>query len=166
MKRQLFAYELMFGHLARNDILPLPRGIPVLIMRKSKPKLAIVDASQGWVEAARRIGEYPAATDRSGKWVCFTNEADTPRMWRLVATATTAGLLGSFSDMAPARKGSDARVIEVHTYDWKDADDVRRVRDELRKLGYVNPIPYKTDTDTEAGIYKQTGFKRFSRYFE
>ena len=166
MKRQLFAHELMFGHIEGNDILWFPKGKPVLAMRKSRPKLAIVDPSEGWVEAARRVGEYPSPTDRSGKWVCFTNEQDAPLMWRLVAVATRAGLLGSFSDMAPARKGSDARVIEVHTYDWKDADDVRRVRGELRNIGYVKPIPYKTDIDTEAGIYKQTGFKRFSRYFE
>jgi hypothetical protein len=135
-------------------------------MRKAKPKLALVDPAGRWVEAIRRVGEYPTATERSGKWVCFTNEEDAARMWRLVAAATTAGLLGSFSDMGPARKGSDARVIEVHTYDWKDADDVRRVREELRRIGYFNPIPYKTDTDTEAGIYKQTGFKHISRYFE
>jgi len=135
-------------------------------MRKRKAKLVVLNPSDVWIEAARKVGTYPDATERSGKWLCFTNEQDAEQMWRLVALATREGLLGSFSDMSPARAGSDARVIEVHTYDWQDAADVRRVRAELHKIGYVNPIPYKTDVDTEAGIYKQTGFKRISRYFE
>lgn len=133
-------------------------------MRKAKPKLLVLDRRDDWVQAQREVGDYPAATRRSGKWICFTNEKDAEQMWRLVASATKAGHLGSFSDLGPARK--ETRVIEVHTYDWTDADDVRRVRAELRQIGFIDRIPYKTDTDTEAGIYKQTGFKRFSRYFE
>lgn len=135
-------------------------------MRKANPKLAVLDPRSPWLHATRQVGDYPTATERSGKWLCFTSEQDAARMWSLIAAATRSGLLGSVSDMAPARIGSDTRVIEVHTYDWKDADDVRRVREELRSIGYPDPIPYKTDTDTEAGIYKQTGFKRISRYFE
>ena len=128
--------------------------------------MVVLNPTDHWVEATRTVGHYPDATERSGKWLCFTNEQDAEQMWSLVARATRDGLLGSFSDMTPARPGSEARVIEVHTYDWHDAADVRRVRVELRRIGYVNPIPYKTDTDTEAGIYKQTGFERISRYFE
>jgi len=95
-------------------------------VRKAKPKLLVLDGKENWVKAKREVGDYSAATDRSGKWICFTNENDAEQMWRLVASATKAGRLGSFSDMGPARK--ETRVIEVHTYDWTDADDVRRVR--------------------------------------
>jgi len=135
-------------------------------MRRAKPKLLVLDTKESWVRATREIGDYPAATERSGKWVCFTRKGDAETMWGSVAAATKAGRLGSFSDMGPERQDSDARVIEAHTYDWSDVEDVRRVRAELREIGYVDRIPYKADVDTEAGIYKKTGFKRISRYFE
>lgn len=135
-------------------------------MRRAKPRLLVLDTKESWVRATRETGDYPSATERSGKWVCFTRKSDAETMWRLVAAATKAGHLGSFSDIGPERPDSDARVIEVHTYDWSDVDDVRRVRTGLRQIGYVDRIPYKTDVDSEAGIYKKTGFKRISRYFE
>ncbi len=133
-------------------------------MRRGKPRLLVLDSKEDWIQAKREIGDYPAPSERSGKWICFTNEMDAEEMWRLVASATKAGRLGSFSDMGPVRK--DTRVIEVHTHDWTDEDDVRRVRMELRRIGYVDRIPYKADAETVAGVYKQTGYKRISKYFE
>ena len=135
-------------------------------MRKGRPKLVALHPDDAWVEASRRVGEYPAATERSGKWLCFIDQQDADRMWGLVAVATRDGLLGSHSDMGPPRTGSGGQVIEVHTYDWTDADDVHRIREELRRIGFVNAIPYKADADTAAGIYKETGHKRISKYFE
>src|SRR5487761_70176 len=134
-------------------------------MRRAKRKLVAVDPDQPWLEATRRVAGYPTTTERSGKWLCFIDEQDAQTMWHLVAAATRDGRLGSHSDMGPPRSGSGGQVIEVHSYDWADVEDVRRVREELRRIGFVSSIPYKADSDTAAGIYKQTGHKRISRYF-
>ena len=54
-------------------------------------------------------------------------------------------------------------VICVYTYDWTDKKDMKRIREELRKLGITNKIPYKTDDDPR---YAARGDKGISRYYE
>jgi hypothetical protein len=66
----------------------------------------------------------------------------------------------------PLSKDPRKRVICVYTYDWTDEEDVRRIREELRKLGVVNKIPYKSDGDTLSGKYRITGHRRISKYYE
>jgi len=44
--------------------------------------------------------------------------------------------------------------------------DVKRIREELRKLGVRNKIPYKSDEDTLRGGYRVTGHTRISKYYE
>jgi hypothetical protein len=87
-------------------------------------------------------------------------------MWQKVAKATEAGELGSFSVLRRARPNLDGRVIEVHTYDWVDEADVRRIREVLRDIGWVSRIPYKADSESSAHIYRETGFARISKYYE
>lgn len=58
-----------------------------------------------------------------------------------------------------------ARVICVYTHDWTDRDDVMRVREELRKLGITNGIPYKADEDTLKGKYATLGYGRVAKYW-
>jgi len=45
-------------------------------------------------------------------------------------------------------------------------NDVKRVREELKRLGITNKIPYKSDEDTLAGKYRITGYKNISKYYE
>jgi hypothetical protein len=92
-------------------------------------------------------------------------------VWAKIKHATEDGRLGDSAKVATARPNphvSDPsnKVICVHTYDWTDEEDVRRIRDELRALGIVAKIPYKTDRDTSAGRYAKRGQRRISKYYE
>jgi hypothetical protein len=58
------------------------------------------------------------------------------------------------------------RLICVYTYDCTDLDDVRRVRQRLRELGFTKKIPYKTDSATANGRYSQNGNKKVSLFYE
>jgi hypothetical protein len=92
-------------------------------------------------------------------------------VWQKIKAATEAGKLGDSAKVATAKPNQFAadpnkRVICVYTYDWTDVDDVRRVREELRKLGFVAKIAYKADEDTYAGRYEVHGHKRISKYYE
>lgn len=40
-----------------------------------------------------------------------------------------------------------------------------RVREELRKLGITNGIPYKADEDTLKGKYATLGYGRVAKYW-
>jgi len=124
-----------------------------------------------WLSAERKAGEYPAHTERGGKWLLFVPVSQIDEVWAKVKDATEKGLLGGSSKVATAKPNPnatnhDSKVICVYTYDWTDEEDVRRVRAVLRELGIVANIPYKADNDTLAGNYANRGQKRISKYYE
>ncbi len=117
------------------------------------------------------MGRYPRGTPRSGKWLFWVKEDDVDEVWARIREATERGRLGSQSKVATARPNPlavdpDKRVICVYTYDWKDKTDAMRIREELRKLGITQQIPYKTDEDTLKGKYRAKGHTRISKYYE
>jgi hypothetical protein len=124
-----------------------------------------------WIYAIREKGEYPKSTPRGGKWLIFVNPKDVDEVWLKIKKAVEEGKLGGSAKVATAKPSpsagkSDAKVICVYTYDWTDEEDVKRIREELRKLGITNRIPYKTDEDTLKGKYRITRHKRISKYYE
>lgn len=124
-----------------------------------------------WIYAMRKKGEYPKSTVNSGKWLIFVDKNDVDRVWNTIKQATEDGLLGDSSKVATAKPNTLAtdpnkKVICVYTFDWTDEEDVKRIREELRKLGITNRIPYKADEDTLSGKYQVMGHRRISKYYE
>ena len=92
-------------------------------------------------------------------------------VWRKIKKATEEGKLGDSAKVATAKFNPNAtnhntKVICVYTYDWTDTEDVKRIREELRKIGITNKIPYKADKDTLRGKYRIRGHTRISKYYE
>ena len=124
-----------------------------------------------WMYAQRKEGTYPAHASRGGKWLIFVSSHIAQATWNKVRTALEEGRLGSLAKASTAKHGprsQDSRhgVICVYTYDWKDREDVERIREELRKMGITRKIPYKTDEDTERGTYSASGSEKISKYYE
>ena len=123
-----------------------------------------------WLYAERKRGQYPKATTRSGKWLVFVPVSQVDEVWAKIRYATEDGRLGDSAKVATAKPNPNAsdrskKVICVYTYDWTDEADVL-IRDELRALGIVSKIPYKTDRDTSAGRYARRGRRAISKYYE
>src|SRR2546425_12674646 len=102
-----------------------------------------------WLYAENLKGNYSEPTPTSGKWLLFVPNQDIDAGWTRVKEATKAGRLGGDSKVSTAKPNPNAvdpshRVICVYTYDSEDEDDVMRVREELRRLGFTDKIPYKT----------------------
>lgn len=124
-----------------------------------------------WIYAVRRKGKYPEPTVRSGKWLIFVERENVDEVWFKVKKAVEEGRLGDSAKVSTAKPNplaSDPKkyVICIYTYDWTDEKDVRRIREELRKLSIVKKIPYKSDEDTLSGKYRITGHKGISKYYE
>lgn len=124
-----------------------------------------------WLHAFRQTAGYPESTNRSGKWLIFVPLSRVDGFWQRIKTATQEGRLGDEAKVATAKSNPNAtdhsrKVICVYTYDWKDKEDVMRIREQLRKLGVHWKIPYKADEDTDAGKYSKRGHLRISKYFE
>ena len=123
-----------------------------------------------WIRAVTPSRGYSTATQRSGKWLLFVPRDQVDEAWEKVRRALERGRLGGSAKVSTARPNPNAadsenHVICVYTYDSDDVDDVMRIRDELRKLGFVNKIPYKTDEATVAGRYRVRGHRRVSKYY-
>ncbi len=124
-----------------------------------------------WINVKNEAGNYPKTTDKIGKWLIFVPVESIDSFWAEIKKATEEGKLGQASKVATAKSNPNTidpkrRVVCVYTYDWTDETDVRRVREELRKLGVTNKIAYKSDEDTLKGKYNATGHKRISKYYE
>ncbi len=124
-----------------------------------------------WIYAIRKKKEYPKPIVRSGKWLIFVDKKDVDALWAKIKKATGEGKFGDSSKVATAKPNPnaanpDTKVICVYTYDWTDEKDVKRVREELRKLGITNKLSYKADEDTLAGKYRIMGHKKISKYYE
>lgn len=44
-------------------------------------------------------------------------------------------------------------MLCVYTYDCDDVDDVMKIRSHLREMGFKRTTSYKSDEQTNAGIY-------------
>lgn len=124
-----------------------------------------------WIYAIRAHGEYPPATERSGKWLVFAPWSEIDEVWRDIKAATETGKLGGSSKVATNMRtwmaaDPENSVICVYTSDWQDEEDMTRIREELRALGITRKIAYKSDEDTLAGKYKSTGHSGFSKRYE
>ncbi len=122
-----------------------------------------------WLGAECKTDNCKKPTKRAGKWLIYLSLGRVDEFWAKVKHATEEGRLGYRSKVSTARinplASSKAKLIVVYTYDWTDKGDVMRVREELRKLGIIRKMPYKTNEDTLAGKYKNTTKARISKYY-
>jgi len=125
-----------------------------------------------WIYAKRKKGKYPEPTPRGGKWLVFVNVKYVDEVWAKIKKSVEKGKLGDSAKVSTAKPSplagkSKTHVVCVYTYDWSDEKDVKRIREELRKLGITNKIPYKADEDTLSGKYRITGHRKsISKYYE
>lgn len=124
-----------------------------------------------WLYAVREPPAEVTPPRNSGKWLVFVDRSQLDEVWETIAGATREGRLGDSSKVSTAMPNPNALdpgkgVICVYTNDWEDVADVRRVREELRRLGVVRKIPYKADEDTARGRYQIKGHTRISKYYE
>lgn len=111
-------------------------------------------------------------TERSGKWLIFTPLNKLDEKWALISRDTESGKLGIAAKSATGKsnslaKNSFIKVICVYTYDSADKDDVLKVRERLRFLGFINKLYYKTDQATTQGLYSSNNqSKPISLYYE
>jgi hypothetical protein len=121
-----------------------------------------------WIESTAPSGNW---SENSGKWLLFISTGRVDSVWRIIDLETKAGRLGIAAKVATAKHNelstsTSVRLICVYTYDCTDLDDVRRVRQRLRELGFVKKISYKTDAATIEGKYAQNGDRKISLFYE
>jgi hypothetical protein len=114
-------------------------------------------------------GSAPEAIEdeKAGKWLIFQEPGLIDSAWKKVRDATVALDLGISAKVSTSKPNPESRdnrkVIYVYTKDWADEEDVMRVREKLRTLGFSERIGYKRNIETFAGQYAKKG-KRVTYY--
>jgi hypothetical protein len=116
---------------------------------------------------APRVGTRRLAP--GGKWLLFVDRVNVDEVWAKIVPMVKQGRLGHLAKVATARPNPNGRkpnkhVICVYTDDAEDREDVLRVREELRQLGFIAPISYKPDVTTMEGKYEGSG--RIATYYQ
>lgn len=101
--------------------------------------------------------------DQVGKWLLFVPGNAVDEAWKKIRDETMQGTLGISAKVSTAKPNPDSRdersVIYVYTRDWADEEDVMRVRERLRNLGFEERIGYKRNIETYRGEYSEEGRK-------
>jgi len=114
-------------------------------------------------------GSPPEAIEdvNAGKWLIFQEPDQIDGAWKKIRNATVSGELGISAKVSTAKPNPDSRdnrkVIYVYTRDWSLEEDVMKVREKLRELGFIDRIGYKRNIETFAGEYAKKG-KRVTYY--
>lgn len=115
------------------------------------------------VQDAPGVAPEAIQDELAGKWLIFLPLEEVDDAWKKVRDATWRGELGISAKVSTAKPNPDSRdnmkVIYVYTPDWRDEEDVMRVRERLRELGFVDRIGYKRNIETFQGQYSQKGKK-------
>jgi hypothetical protein len=119
------------------------------------------------VQDAPSVAPDAIEDELAGKWLIFLPSEQTDEAWKLVRDATILGELGISTKISTTKKNPESRdsmkVIYIYTRDWRDEEDVMRVREKLRALGFTDRIGYKRNIETFRGEYSQKG-KRVTFY--
>lgn len=136
------------------------------------PLLPEVKSSRRISTAILAIATQTSVT--SGKWILHVEGGKVDGAWGKAARATFEGRLGHTTTVATApREGETSHVLFVHTRDYGDAEDVKRVLTELRRLHLVpeppasQPIYYKCEAFSQldlrhGNLYGITGVSMYN----
>ncbi len=121
-----------------------------------------------WIDVEKPGSQW---SENTGKWLLFISAPRIDTAWHTIRSETLLGKLGVGAKVATAMKNPLAtsqrvKLICVYTYSADDLDDVRRVRQRLRELGFTKKLPYKTDATTQAGKYTRQGDTKVSMLYE
>lgn len=105
-----------------------------------------------WIYSIRKnVDEYPHDTIYSGKYLIFCDKNNVDNIWIIIKQATENGLFGDASKVSTKLQRKLKKklnyVICIYTYNKNDADDLKRIKNNMIKLGFTN-FPYKTNQQT------------------
>jgi hypothetical protein len=132
---------------------------------KDSPKPSTCVDGYWMYVVSSKIDRNKINTEFCGKWLLFFDESVVDEHWARIAKAVKSGKLGISAKVVTAmghfvNSGYDPknRVVCVYTLDFRDREDVMKVRGGLRRLGYDQLLRYKTDQATREGLYDDDSY--------
>ncbi len=113
------------------------------------------DRSDYWIVDYLK-SDYHEHTKFGGKWLIYCNNKTVDNTWLLLKDNHKKGFFGNVMKVATALSAMSYKgnhVICIYTYDSRDINDVMRIRDSLRDIGFTEPLKYKRDIETINNVY-------------
>ena len=102
----------------------------------------------------------------NGKWLVYRPREQIDEAWLSIAKATFDKTLGNGAKVSTREQDNRRHVICVYTDNYLDLEDVKRVRELLREMGFTDRLCYKPDIYTYLDIYSGTTRMSPCRYQE
>jgi hypothetical protein len=108
-----------------------------------------------WINAPGKSTKSFYSSSATGKWCIFpTEEEEADELWaKIKVLAEQDAFVLAKSSTIALRHRFPSYVICVYTLDWKNEEDVMRVKDALRSGGIQHQLKYKRDVDTFNNVY-------------
>lgn len=125
--------------------------------RLSEDKGSIIIGSVSIPLTVENVDELAKKTSiLVGKWLIYRDVSEINNAWKIIAKAVFNGELGTSAKVSTTWQGKERHVICAYTNDYLNIDDVKRVRERLRDLGFKEKLCYKPDIYTYLSIYYKT----------
>ena len=149
----------------------LSSAITSMSAKISEDKATIVlEVDEKRVLIPLTVGKLDELAQKSGilvgKWLIYGNDSEINDVWKAIARATFNGELGKSAKVSTAMQNKKRYTICAYTENYLNLDDVTKVRENLRLLGFTDELCYKPDIYTYLGIYYRTTRLSPCRYRE
>jgi len=112
------------------------------------------DMRRHWHFAHSPSFDGSASYQDAGKWCIYVSTDQIDASWNIIRNCVDEDrFLCAKVSTAFHSIPYDSHLICVYTEDWNDREDVMRVREVLRVLGFADELRYKRDVDTRSRKY-------------
>jgi hypothetical protein len=116
-----------------------------------------------WIWYGTSIDSDTNTNDKIGKWMIYYKETEIDTKWTEVCNLVDQGHLSSVKTSTLLKKGDrEEYVIIIYTNDYTNKKEILNIGKCIKEnIGYDNEMYYKTNEQTSAAIYKDSGKKAY-----
>ena len=114
------------------------------------------NVSTYWLQAHSPKLKYFQSNEDTGKWCIHLEKDEVDESWLKIKEACQKDQLFLAKCTTAYSSGTQEHpqfLICVYTHDWSDTEDVQKIRQTLREIGFTQPLKYKRDIETINKVY-------------
>lgn len=109
-----------------------------------------------WLQAHSPKIKFFESNEKTGKWCINLPKEEIDEAWLKIKEACRKNKF-ILAKCSTSRTSGTAQyplfLICVYTNDWENTEDVQKVRQTLKDIGFTQPLKYKRDIETINNVY-------------
>lgn len=140
----------------KNDFLDDYTQIHLMLLEQSMKLPPSKNVHTNWLNSHSPKLEEFKSDDKKGKWCIQVPVEEIDSAWEKIKNACKNDDL-MLAKCSTALQSNTPEyplfLICVYTKDWDNKEDVQKVRQFLKDIGFTQPLKYKRDIETINGVY-------------